>query len=291
MTRKKIAIRMLLGLLILWLGVVAWGFVCAWRRLPEYIPMSEITPAQPILSAKEYRLGHKHPYLVQTRDSAGDGAVLIFGAAHVRDPTDSSLETIRREFQAFAPTVVLCEGRMTGLLFPGLMDPVTTFGEPGLVRQLGYSHDCKVYTWEPPEQAIVRGLMDQSFDTQQIALRIVLSPYFSNLRFGKPDNPELYVLESIRNKRSWPQIGDVFSNVADIDQIWRQYFPDGPDWREVSDETELPGFLGEMDSNLVRDQHLFNIICELVDKGQRVFVIAGSSHAVKLENAVKASIN
>ena len=33
---------------------------------------------------------------------------------------------------------------MTGLLFPGLMDPVETFGEPGLVRQLAYAHGIDV---------------------------------------------------------------------------------------------------------------------------------------------------
>ncbi len=291
MTRKKLAIRGLLGLLVLWLAVVAWGFVYAWRPLPEYLPANATAPAQPILPAAEYRPDHRNPYLVQATDSGTGGAVLIFGANHVRDPADPSLDVIRKAFQDFSPTVVLCEGRMTGLLFPGLMDPVETFGEPGLVRQLAYSRGCKVYTWEPPQETIVAGLLDQSCDTRQVAMRLILSPYFSNLRFGKPDDPESCVQESIRNKRSWPRIGGVFSNVTEIDQFWQQYFPDGPDWRDVSDETELPGFLGEMDSNLVRDQHLFNIICELVGQKERVFVIAGSSHAVKLENAVKASID
>lgn len=53
MTRKKLAIRVFLGLLVLWLGVVAWGFVSAWRPLPEYMPATQTTPAQPILSAED----------------------------------------------------------------------------------------------------------------------------------------------------------------------------------------------------------------------------------------------
>lgn len=85
------------------------------------------------------------------------------------DPEHPSLARIRSEFQKFNPTVVLCEGRMTGLLFPGIMDPVATFGEPGLVRQLAYASNCKVYTWEPPPQVLVDGLLNQSFDRKQVA--------------------------------------------------------------------------------------------------------------------------
>ena len=291
MTRKKLAVRILLGVMFLWLAVIGWGFVFAWRPLPVYSPASQANPAQPILTAAEYRLGHKNPYLVQASDSTGGGAVLVFGAEHVKDPGHPSLIAIRDEFETFSPTVVLCEGRMTGLLFPGLMDPVATYGESGLVRKMAYVDGCRVYTWEPDEETIVRGLLDQSFDEQQVAMRLILSPYFSNLRFGKPDDPDSYVEESIRKKSSWPLIGDVFSTVAEIDRAWQRYFPNGPDWRDVSDETELPGFLGQMDSNLVRDRHLFSSICELVGQGEKVFVIAGSSHAVKLENAINASIN
>jgi hypothetical protein len=68
--------------------------------------------------------------------------------------------------------------------------------------------------------------------------------------------------------------------VTEIDSAWKTYFPNGPDWRDVSGEQTLPGFLGQMDTNLVRDAHLFRIIHELVKHGERAFVIAGSSHAV-----------
>lgn len=177
---------------------------------------------------------------------------------------------------------------MTGLLFPGLMDPVRTYGEPGLVRQLAYANGCEVYTWEPAPEEEVAGLVSQSFDKEQIALRLVLSPYFSNLRFGKPDDPNKFVNETISQKQSWPEVGRVFDDVSEIDLAWSGYFPDGPDWRDVSDEQTLPGFLGEMDTNLVRDIHLYRVIYELMRKGERVFVIAGSSHAVKIEGAIKS---
>jgi hypothetical protein len=46
-----------------------------------------------------------------------------------------------------------------------------------------------------------------------------------------------------------------------------------------------------MDLNIHRDEHFIQIIAELVRKGERVFAIAGSSHAVKLDAALHAVIN
>ena len=289
LVRKRL-VRGLALLLICFLALVVWGFIFAWRPLSPFIPATVVKPQVAILTDKQYELGHENPYLVHATTASEVGSVFIFGAVHTIDPNDVSLKRIRTEFTTFKPTVVLCEGRMTGLLFPGLMDPVKTFGEPGLVRQLAYRNGCEVYTWEPPEAVTVQGLLDQSFSVHQVAIRLILSSYFSNLRFGKPDDPDSVVLETLRKKKTWPHIGGVFSDVGDIDKAWNDFFPDGPDWRDVSDEYALPGFLGDMDANLVRDQHLLNIVCELTGKGERVFVIAGSSHAVKLESAVMSTV-
>ena len=71
---------------------------------------------------------------------------------------------------------------------------------------------------------------------------------------------------------------------------WAREFPDGPDWRDVSDQYGLPGFLGEIDLNKARDVHLVACVAELVEAGERVFVIAGLSHAVKVEPALRAIV-
>lgn len=45
-----------------------------------------------------------------------------------------------------------------------------------------------------------------------------------------------------------------------------------------------------MDANIIRDRHFFAILLDLVKKGERVFAVAGSSHAVKLEPALNAAL-
>ena len=71
-----------------------------------------------------------------------------------------------------------------------------------------------------------------------------------------------------------------------VDRAWRKHFPLGPDWRDVSDQFGLPGFLEGMDLNRPRDLHLVACVKELMGRGERVFVICGSSHAVKIEPAI-----
>jgi hypothetical protein len=74
---------------------------------------------------------------------------------------------------------------------------------------------------------------------------------------------------------------DSIKTVADVDRAWKKYFPAGPDWREVSDEYELPGYLATLmaTSNDIRNRQLVAAVKELTKKGERVFVVCGSSHA------------
>jgi hypothetical protein len=75
-----------------------------------------------------------------------------------------------------------------------------------------------------------------------------------------------------------------------IDAMWARDFPNEKDWREISDEWGLPGYLADIasDANLARDEHLGEVIVHLVRQGERVFVITGSSHAVKLDGPLRS---
>ena len=116
---------------------------------------------------------------------------------------------------------------------------------------------------------------------------VVLSPAFSARRFGTAEDSERIVKETIKDRRDYPGIENAFASLADVDSAWAIYFPNGPDWRDVSDEFGLPGYLGDIDANIARDEHLVRSIIDLVTKGERVFVVAGSSHPVKIEAALR----
>lgn len=230
---------------------------------------------------------HRRPYVYQIEHRTG-GTVLIFGAEHSKDPSSPQFVEIRERWNQFRPTIALCESTL-GILFPHFMDPVREFGEPGFVHALARESDLPTFTWEPENGSLVTQLL-AVHDKQRVAARLILGPYFSNLRHGRPADPAGFVDEYRRKRTAWTSLKGTFSTMAELDKFWRGEFPNGPDWRDVSDQFGLPGFLKDIDLNTPRDEHFAAVVVDLVSKGGRVFAICGSSHAVKLEEALKATL-
>lgn len=282
--------------LVLWsvtgvgLTAVAVVWLVAWRSPPFY----DAPPAAlrvPILTMAEYnRLSqtHPHPYLVKVE--APSGALLLFGAEHTRDPAEPELAILAREWDTFRPTVALVEGRL-GFLFPYLMHPVEEYGEMGAAAARARANGVPLYSWEPRREWEVRRMLD-SFPAPRVALFYVLRPYFSGLRFGRPSDPEGFVEEYRRNRTRYPGLEGTLNSVAAIDSLWARDFAGQPDWRDTSDEYGLPGYLADLfaRSNALRDEHLAAVLLDLVRRGERVFAVAGSSHAAKLDAALHGAL-
>ncbi len=283
------------GLVVALLCIVAfaaWAWNFAWRRLPHYNPDPAIVLAAPILTPAEYDAvfeTHARPFIIEI-EHPGGGAALVYGASHTRDPDDPQIADLTARFEAFRPTVALCESRQ-GILFPGLMEPTREFGESGTLRGLAIEAGIPVYSWEPPASVVIESLRASGFTDEQIALRLRLGPYFSNLRYGRPEDPEAFVADFFNDPERFPGLEEVLPTIAEIDAAWKRHFPEGPDWRDVSDETRLPGFLGEISTNRPRDEHFARVVIDLVERGERVIATAGSSHAVTLEPALRASLS
>lgn len=251
-----------------------------WRS-PAYYLDVEAYPAETKVGAKrDYRLGHPQPYIYEA-----DG-VLVYGSVHTKDPGDPQLDDIESRWKAFRPSVALVEGRL-GFLAPGFMDPVKEYGEMGRVYALARADGVTTYSWEKPWEDVATTLAGR-FPPDRVAVYFVLRPYFSNTRFGRPAAPEAF-LEEYLHRASIPALAGTIDDVSDVDQIWQRDFPGGPDWRDVSDEGPLPGYLSDIGfaSEDLRNQHLARIVHTLRTKGERVFVVCGSSHAVLIEPAVR----
>lgn len=270
--------------------LILWGWIYSWKRLPYYTEGSAIQLTAPVMTGAEYSEvieTHPRPYIVDI--SLGTGRIIVYGATHTKNPHDPQITDIERRWNELKPTVALCESRL-GILFPGLMDPIREFSEPGYVHQLARRDGIPTYTWEPPPQAVMDYLFRLPFSKQQLALRLKLGPYFSNLRHGKPADPAAFVNDYLNDNNRWPGLETTLTSITEIDDEWRRHFPTGPDWRDVSDEFALPGFLKEISTNEARDEHFARVLLHLIGKGERVFAIAGLSHAVKLEPALQAAV-
>lgn len=274
-------------ILALWAISAAWLLGTAWYSVPRYLPRSVPAETARILSDADYGAlseSHARPYVYELGAEEG-GRVLVFGAEHTMQPDDPQLGEVRARWSAFSPTIALVESDL-GMLFPAFMDPVRTFGETGFVHALARADSIPTVSWEPPESVVLQSALDQGFTREQVALRWILNPYFSNLRHGRPVDPEAFVRDTLRERAAAPGIAGALATMADVEEAWARAFPSGPDWRDVSDQYGLPGFLGAMDLNGPRDVHLVSCVAELVRAGERVFVICGSGHAVKIEGAL-----
>jgi hypothetical protein len=263
----------LVGIAILVCGTI---FVVAWKS-PKYYIVKDYHTALPYLPFSQYDGNHPRPYVVETDN------VLIFGAEHTRDPKHPEIRRMAAAWRHFQPTVALVEGRL-GFLLPRLMDPVKELGEGGKVKELAEKDNLPLYTWDLSKEELAKGLQ-QKFTAEQIALYQVLLPYFGTMRFGKPSSPADYLQ---LDRAAYVGLQDSLKTVEDIDRVWRKHFP-GMDWREVSDERPLPGFLADIMTvtNDLRNQQLIAAVRELTAKGEKVFVVCGSSHAVCVAPAFK----
>lgn len=249
-------------------------YLVAWKSPQYYKLTQQPISADSIVPFRDYGVyaNHPGPFIVE-----GDNYVII-GAPHTRDPRDPGLRLIHQKWNSLKPTVALVESRL-GFLIPYFMDPVKNLGEGGLVKKLANKAGIPIYTWDLRKEELAIALQD-SFSKEQIALSQILNPYFSNLRFGKPASPENFIQPFLERAAYLGQEAG-FRNAADVDLAWKKYFPQGPDWREVSDEKELPGYLSAVmaRSNDLRNLHLVRVVKELRSKKERVFLLCGSSHA------------
>ena len=238
-------------------------------------------PQDSLINFKDYPLveHHARPYFVT------GNTFVIFGATHTRNPEDFQMALIEEIWNDLQPTIALVEGK-AGML-PPIGDPVKAMGENGKVTRLANKNNVPVYSWDLSKQELAKQLQPQ-FTKEQIALAQILNPYFSNLRFGKPASPEKFIKEYL-HRAEYVGLGKELKSAADVDRVWKKYFPAELDWRNVSDEYGLPGYLAHMmaATNDLRNQKLIAVTKELTSKGERVFIICGSSHAVCVAPAFK----
>lgn len=275
---KKSIITVVSILLLL----IVWGYFNIWRSPKYFLEQNNCNNFSSILTMQQYgELSNTHdrPYIIEKE------SVLVFGSEHTKDSKDNQLKLMDSLFHAFKPTVVLVEGRL-GFFIPYIMDPVKKFGEMGKVAELADKENLSIFSWETPKSELIEEL-NKNFKSEQIAIKEILTPYFSNLRFGKPKSPENFVLQYI-DRAQWFGLQDKISSIRDIDSIWEKDFKNEKDWRDTSDQFGLPGYLSEIGdyANYVRNQNLVCSIKTLVDQNERVFVVCGSSHAVCIEKEI-----
>lgn len=298
---KRLAVRILLVVVGLWL-LAAAGLGLAYLRYGWHRLKPMATPETPLAAAFRPYAEHGEilgeagwPYVLRVGGARG-GAVLFFGSGHTRNPHDPQIDRIIELWDAFHPTIALCESRL-GLYVGGLRRGVSMFGEVGAPYALARRDDVPVYTLEPSWEDEI-GAMLQRFPPQEVAALYTLRIFMSER--GDRSGAELDALAAglLKKRTSLPGLEGTFPDLAAFDAWWDATLrEDVGDWRTLPERAMWPGVKDETlltrlanASNHVRDEHITRLLIDLAGKGERVFVVCGGSHALTIEPALRAGL-
>lgn len=268
-----------------------------WLPPKKYQPKSQVILKPPIMTLDEYTStglinAHPRPYIYVVESKKTKGAVLVFGAEHTFDPGHKQFPEMKENWDKFNPTLAMVEGNLD-LILTWFFNPVKASGEGGYTQKMAKAKGIKIYSWEVGHDAEVDYVLER-FDPIHIAVFYCLRPYQNKWsQFSKTEQDKK--IESLISKRTnYKSLKGVITSVEQVDSIWRADFPDLPSWRSYRHPANgwPEGILQRIavETNMVRDVNMCKSIIELVNKGERVFISMGSSHAPRIEGTLKGMI-
>ena len=229
-----------------------------------------------------------NPYVLELAADDPGGVLLYYGARHSRDRDDPQVADIIEHWQAFGPTVALCEGRQSRHWYGFLVEPFAGLPEPTLVHKLARADDVPLVSLEPEYADEVRTLL-RRFEPDEVALYFVLRGYTSEAG-GVAD--EGLALDVIAERLDVDGLRDTLPDLATVDAVWSRVAPpDAGDWRTRTSEPR-DGRLAEISdaSRTARGEHMARALLDLVDQGERVFAVVGSGHVIRQEWALRDAL-
>ncbi len=277
----RILIRIVLAI-VAFMGIGLLGFLTLTGRLPAV----EVEPID-LSVHPSFRTWDQHdaiyqstsfPYIVELTGESG--AVLYIGVQHSNDPNNPQFAELRERWEAFQPTIALNEGRRR--YFRWESERIGGINDPKLAFMLARNDGIPIYSLEPTYQNEVDALLDKwpaELVACYLSLRVIVGESGGDAAKATASADGL-----IAKRTDADGLRDSIKNVSDLDRVWREHIPDGPDWRTLSnvDSVELMRTIGH-DSREVRGQHMVRAIATLAARGERVAAVVGASHVIRHE--------
>lgn len=255
-------------------------------------------PASEMMSFAAYQeVEHEEPYIYEVSVRGRPGAVLYFGARHTYEPEDEQLGQLARRWEDFRPTLALTEGGELELGDLSKAEVVRRYGEAGMIRWLARRDGVPARSLDPERGDEVRALLDEGWSGEQLIVFYTLRNVVQSNRQGQDveyrDVLPRY-LESLVDRFGLEGPTTLGDFEAAIDEL----LPELDDWTQTPPSYLYPGpqepdhFTNRLStaSNEFRDRYHVRSILDALQDGERVFVVAGSAHAVMQEPALRAGI-
>lgn len=268
-----------------------------WLPPKKYHPVNRVTLAPPVMTLEEYTSSglisrHPRPYVYTIESRNTRGAVLVFGAEHTFDPNHKQFPAMKENWDRFNPTTALVEGNLD-LILTWFFNPVKASGEGGYTQELAKSKGIKIYSWEPGIEAEMDAILEKH-DPFHVAVFYCLRPYQNRWDQFSKAGQDSKMAHLIAERAQYKTLRGTLTSVEQVDSLWKADFPSLPSWRSYKHpENGWPdGMLKQIaeETNMVRDVNMCRAIIELVNKGERVFISMGASHAPRIEGTLRGMI-
>lgn len=268
-----------------------------WLPPKKYHPVNRVTLAPPVMTLEEYTSSglisrHPRPYVYTIESRNTRGAVLVFGAEHTFDPNHKQFPAMKENWDRFNPTTALVEGNLD-LILTWFFNPVKASGEGGYTQELAKSKGIKIYSWEPGIEAEMDAILEK-YDPFHVAVFYCLRPYQNRWDQFSKAGQDSKMAHLIAERAQYKTLRGTLISVEQVDSLWKADFPSLPSWRSYKHPANgwPDGMLKQIaeETNMVRDVNMCRAIIELVNKGERVFISMGASHAPRIEGTLRGMI-
>jgi hypothetical protein len=236
-------------------------------------------------------LEHAVPYVLHLE--RGRGALLYFGAGHLTAPDDPRVDQMLAAWEQFRPTIVLYEGPRRDAPI-GMRTAIPSQGEGAVVRWLARRDRIPAASLDPAVSTQVTRMVELGYSVDDLALWYCLRQVVherARHTGGELDARMLKVFDYYRHVSGLPRVP---TTVTEFQDRVRARFPELGDWRAVPSTWadpagELTGWSHTVSRriNEVRDRYMLERILGARRRGERVFAVAGATHVVMQEPALR----
>jgi hypothetical protein len=220
-----------------------------------------------------------------------DKELFWFDGIHCSDPNHRMFDDIKNQFDSFEPDVVLVEGG-NNKPFTDKENAILGGGEPGYASYLGYQKNIPVLDIEPPMDNQYGFLIDKYEEKDILAMYIIRQMY--QLQGEIKDSPKIkiefydYFIHFIEKMKEggFPineQINPSFINNVLLPHL--EIDVDDVNWKEIDVGSiiyfnESKNVIHDIwnDVTNYRDDYSVELIAELYNKYNRIFIMMGGDH-------------
>jgi hypothetical protein len=252
------------------------------------LAVSCVAPAS-LMTWHQYRASAHHwPYIMEA--TATTGRLYYFGAEHTNDPLNTEIAELETAWNMIKPTRAFNEGGDPPVV-SARDEEIRLYGEAGFVRWIAARDGVPVETLDLSRREQAQSLLARWSvgEAKTFFIQRALLPCEDRADCDREVemNRILPIIETSSGlttpPHNWPEFQDRLKRVEHAtSNSHRQWFDptqDGHPFNAMTREVED-----------ARDRHMIAVLLEAVRHGARVFAVAGGSHVVRQERALRAGM-